>query len=147
MPPKPPVPRVSEAACDRISFGVPMCPPSVNHYVKHFRNGRHAKTKEALTWEQEFALVVREELGGRFVIAKQFAVTLDICLGPKMRLDVDNGCKCALDAIAVNGLMRNIKGERLSDSHVKKLTVMIHDSKAQRKTCQQWTRILIEALP
>ena len=117
---------------ESIQFTVPMCPPSVNDYVRHFRSGRHVKTKEARTWEQEAALAIREQLDGLHVVGKRFFVVLDIWLGAGMRLDVDNGNKCALDAIAANGLLRNKKGERMSDSHIKRLTVNIHDSEKDR---------------
>ena len=118
---------------DTVSLTIPMTPPSVNHYVTHYRNGAHVKTDRAKTWEAEFALAVREQVRGRYVTAKRFLVHVEIYLGPKERLDVDNGNKCVLDCVAHNGLMRNKSGRLQSDSHVKSLLVNIYDSQKDRK--------------
>jgi Holliday junction resolvase RusA-like endonuclease len=112
-----------------MTFTIPMLPPTVNHYVKHTRNGRHYKTQLALAWEHTFATHRPKD---EWVNAKQFRVSIELTFGPKDRMDVDNGNKCVLDAIASYGMLRNVSGRRVSDSYVKRLEVTILDGKKDR---------------
>lgn len=98
-----------EAAEARIV--VPLAPPSVNHYVRHTRAGRHYVTREAREFKRTVAVVSmgRRRLDGPYVIEAL------ICLGKGVR-DVDNCGKALLDSLADAGLIRN-------DAAVAKLTL------------------------
>ena len=121
---------------------IPMLPPSVNHYKQPRGFGRgFYKTKMAHAWEQAFAVFVCDA----HVQGKRFSVSVDLFLGPKDKLDIDNCLKCVLDCVAHNGMMRDKRGKPLSDSHVKALRVMKWDSQQIRKDGPR-TIIRVEAL-
>ena len=124
-----------------LQFTIPLIPPTVNMYTRHTRQGRHYKTKLALAWEQAFAIYAPRD---EWVTAKQFKVTLDVYLGPKDKLDVDNAPKMCLDCIARHRLLRNKSGRNVSDSYVKALAVFIWDSKKDRANGAH-TDITVEA--
>lgn len=84
-----------------LSFSVPMVAPSVNHYVRHNRNGRHYVTAEAKTFKQMVAIEAR----GRIVVAKLFQVDVKVFLGNDQRGDVDNFGKVCLDALVDAGVI------------------------------------------
>jgi Holliday junction resolvase RusA-like endonuclease len=118
-----------------------MLPPSVNHYVQHKAQGVHVKTKQAKAFERDFQLWSR----GDFVIGERFALTFCFIPGPGDKGDIDNRNKCLLDCIAKAGMLRNRKGEDLSDAWVKRLTVEIHDSAEARQEGPK-TLVKIEAM-
>lgn len=115
----------------RVEFGIPMLPPSVNHYVEHPAAGVHRKSTAAKAFENQFPIFARD----LYVVSAsgRFAVTLDYWPGPGGRGDVDNYNKLILDCIAARGMLRDAKGKELSDAWVKRLTVEIHDSSTDRK--------------
>lgn len=124
----------------RCDFRLPLLPPSVNHYVTH-GGGFHRKSAEATAFERDFAILKPPY----WVNGKYFAVTFKFFVGPKQKGDVDNRNKVLLDCIAKAGMLRNGKGEELSDAWVKRLTVEIHDSEEDRKRGPS-TEITIEAI-
>jgi Holliday junction resolvase RusA-like endonuclease len=79
----------------RMKFTVPLVPPSVNHYVKHTRKGRHYVTAEARAFKEAVAIFAR----GNSVAAETYAVGIGIFLGKRMRGDLDNFLKVTLDAL------------------------------------------------
>ena len=86
-----------------VSFTVPLVPPSVNHYVKHTRSGRHYVTKEAIAFKEAvhiFAAHLPEP-------AERYEVILHVYLGKGARGDADNFGKCALDALASAGVIHS----------------------------------------
>lgn len=104
-----------------LSFSMPLVPPSVNHYVKHFRNGGHAVTGEAAA----FKAAVAAFAAGGTVEGVRFRVTIIITVPVKGRGDVDNFPKLVLDGLADAGVFRNKKGKRLTDSTVESLHVTL----------------------
>lgn len=124
----------------RCDFKIPMLPPSVNHYVTH-GGGFHRKSAEAKAFERDFTLFS----GGNQVTGERFAVTFKFFPGPKQKGDVDNRNKVLLDCIARAGMLRNAKGKELSDAWVKRITVEIHDSEADRER-GPLTLVTIEAM-
>jgi crossover junction endodeoxyribonuclease RusA len=107
------------APSGQIEFSIPMVPPGVNHYVKHTRNGKHYKTSEAIAWEETFALHAPK----LSVQGKTFYLHVAYVLGKGQRLDIDNGNKCALDAVARAGMLRDRDGKVLSDAWIERLYV------------------------
>lgn len=129
---------------EQVKIIIPMLPPSVNHYVKHVvvrGQQRHIKTPQTEAWERDFGLFVR----GQYVMGKTFAVTLRFRMGEGDGFDVDNLNKCTLDCAAKAGVIRNKKGEWLSDRWFKRLTVEIQDTPEDRKLGQR-TEIVIEPI-
>jgi crossover junction endodeoxyribonuclease RusA len=86
-----------------ISLTIPLEPPTVNHYVKHARNGRHYKTKEALSW---LSTVTTLAMGQR-VDGKSHEVSYVVFQGHGSRGDVDNYAKCILDSLVGAGVLRS----------------------------------------
>ena len=95
-----------------ISFTVPLVPPSVNHYVKHTRSGRHYVTKEAIAFKEATAIFAR----GKSISAKRYQVEIGVFLARGQRGDGDNFGKCILDSLVAAGVIH-------SDAAVKKLTI------------------------
>jgi crossover junction endodeoxyribonuclease RusA len=124
---------------DRISFTVPLSPPSVNHYAKHTRTGRHYRTGEADAYKSAVAACA----AGKFVQAKRFTVAIDVVLAKGQRGDVDNFPKLVLDGLADCGALRDLKGKRISDAHVRALHVTVDDDS---RPDEGYTRIVVEAL-
>jgi crossover junction endodeoxyribonuclease RusA len=98
-------------------------PPSVNHYVKHTRSGRHYKTPEAETFMQMVAIAFR----GLTLPKARYGVTINFWLGKGERLDVDNAPKCCLDALVRCGAIA-------SDSYVDELHVYKKRDRANPRT-------------
>jgi|HubBroStandDraft_1064217.scaffolds.fasta_scaffold311593_1 Holliday junction resolvase RusA-like endonuclease len=142
---KPVISASADYHCDgsgyyRCDFWMPLLPPSVNHYVTH-GGGFHRKSAEAKAFERDFTLFN----GGYSVNGERFHVTFKFFPGPKQKGDVDNRNKVLLDCIAKAGMLRNFKGEELSDAWVKRLTVEIHDSDKDREQGPK-TFVTIEAI-
>jgi crossover junction endodeoxyribonuclease RusA len=95
-----------------IKITVPLIPPSVNHYCKHTRNGRHYVTKEAKAFKEAVYFFSR----GLSVSAKRFEVTLRFFVGRNQRLDIDNAAKVPLDSLVASRIIH-------SDAAVDKLTI------------------------
>lgn len=99
-----------------------LTPPNLNHYVRHTRSGRHYVTKEAQTFKDVLAVVLR----GRYVLATAFVVEIWIYLGAKQKGDCDGFPKIVLDGLARAGAFRMATSggpEWLSDAHVDDLIV------------------------
>ena len=95
-----------------VSFTVPLEPPSVNHYAKHTRTGRHYLTREAKAFEEAVAIFAR----GRFCFAKEYRVSFIVFQGKGSRGDIDNYPKCVLDGLEKAGVIH-------SDAAVTMLTI------------------------
>jgi len=118
---------ISESA---VSFTIPLLPPSVNHYVTH-QGGKHFKSAEAKAWERDFPLFSK----GQFVNGETFMVTIILTPGAKQKGDIDNYSKLVLDCIAKAGMLRNLKGQKLTDAAIKSLHIeLIEDRKNGPKT-------------
>ncbi len=77
------------------SFTIPLVPPSVNHYVKHTRLGRHYVTREGLEFKKAVAIFAR----GQVVTAKRYELEAVIYLGHGQRGDGDNFWKVIADGL------------------------------------------------
>ncbi len=82
-----------------LHFCVPLLPPTVNHYVKHTRTGRHYITKEAEAFMEAIPLCAKQKR----VRHKFYAIEIYVTLGPKTRLDLDNCTKVILDGLVKGG--------------------------------------------
>jgi crossover junction endodeoxyribonuclease RusA len=80
---------------------VPLTPPSVNHYAKHTRSGRHYVTAEAHSYLSAVGLFSRNQR----VRGKAYKVELWIYLGKRQKLDLDNASKCPLDGLVKAGVI------------------------------------------
>jgi Holliday junction resolvase RusA-like endonuclease len=96
-------------------INVPLLVPSVNHYVKHTRAGVHFKTKEAIAFRDAVYFKSR----GQAVEAEEYDVTITLVLGKKVRLDIDNSAKLALDSLVYAGVIH-------SDAAVMELHITKH---------------------
>ena len=86
-----------------ITITVPLEPPSVNHYVKHTRSGRHYKTPEAIAFQQALALFAKHQS----IKAKAYRVHYTVYQGKGSRGDVDNYAKCILDGMVHAGVIHS----------------------------------------
>jgi len=78
-----------------LTITVPGTPVSVNHYVKHARNGRHYVVKEAKAFKSSVGLL----LAGRSITASEYSLEVWIFLGHGQRGDGDNFWKIIADAL------------------------------------------------
>ena len=122
------------------SVTVPMIPPSVNHYIQHARGG-HFTTKKAKSFQDALGVFINQK--GTWVTGETFHVWIDVTLGPKERMDVDNAAKCCLDVLAACFVMRDEKGRILSDDRVTHLEVKKY---TQSRDQGPLTKITVEAL-
>jgi crossover junction endodeoxyribonuclease RusA len=88
---------------DALTITVPLVPPSVNHYVKHTRQGRHYVTREGRAFKEAVALFAR----GRQVRAKRYELEAAIYLGHGQRGDGDNFWKVIADGLVDAGVIRS----------------------------------------
>jgi len=95
-----------------IRITVPLVPPSVNHYAKHTRSGRHYVTSEAKSFKEAVAIFA----GGQTLTASRYSVSISVYLGKGQRGDIDNFLKCVLDGMVEARVIH-------SDSAVTRLTV------------------------
>lgn len=86
-----------------LSFSVPLLAPSVNHYVKHTRSGRHYRSGEADAFMDAVRLCAR----GKFVRFPWYSVVVNLTLGPKQKGDLDNFGKVCLDALVKAGVIHS----------------------------------------
>jgi crossover junction endodeoxyribonuclease RusA len=108
---------------DPIAFTVPLVPPSVNHYVKHTRDGRHYVTNEAKSFKSAVRLFSR----GRVVTAKKYEVEFTVYLGFKQRGDTDNFAKMVLDSLKDAGVIH-------SDAAVKRCIASVDRDRKNPRT-------------
>ena len=74
---------------------VPLVPPSVNHYVKHTKNGRHYVTSEGRAFKEAVCLFAK----GRTLGARRYELEACIYLGHGQRGDGDNFWKVIADGL------------------------------------------------
>lgn len=86
-----------------LTFTVPLVPPSVNHYWKHTRAGRHYVTREGRAYKEAVAICAR----GRQVRAKRYALEAVIYLGYGQRGDGDNFWKAIADGLVEAGVIHS----------------------------------------
>lgn len=86
-----------------LSLTIPIEPPSVNHYVKHTRKGRHYVTKEAIAFIKAVAIIA----AGRSVVAKKYEVTYWVFQGKGSKGDVANYEKCIGDGLVKAGVIHS----------------------------------------
>lgn len=84
-----------------VTISVPLIPPTVNHYVKHTRTGRHYVTSEA----KDFGVTFRIFAAGNQVRGDWYKVDVIIYLGKGDKGDVDNFNKCVLDSLVSAGVI------------------------------------------
>lgn len=118
-------------------ISIDQIPPSVNHYVKHTRTGRHYMTGEAQAFKDALAYEVRD----RHENGNRFNVTMTITLGKGEKGDIDNFPKLVLDGLAACGMFRDMKGKRVSDARVLRLEVCVNDlDRPDRGQTEVWVR-------
>lgn len=105
---------------DILDLTIPLTPPSVNHYVKHTRDGRHYVTEEAKAFKE--AVVILNQ--GRYVVGNDFRLEINVYLAKGQRLDWDNAAKVCGDALEDAGVFDNGKKKK-SDGAVKQGIVTI----------------------
>ena len=114
---------------DKLELVIPGIPPSVNHYVKHTRAGRHFMTAQAKRFKESVAAIA----AGRWVEAEHYFVRIVIFLGKGQRGDIDNFCKVVLDALVDCGAIH-------SDSAVTDMT--LHKNRSE----QPCTEIFVSSI-
>lgn len=87
-----------------VQFTVPLEPPTVNHYVKHTRSGRHYVTKEAQAFLESVYIFSR---GVGALKAKAYHVMFTVFQGKGSKGDVDNYSKCVLDGLVKAGVIHS----------------------------------------
>ncbi len=80
---------------NQLTIIVPLVPPSVNHYVKHTRRGRHYLTREGREYKRVLAVFAR----GQALPAKSYELEAVIYLGLGQRGDGDNFWKVIADGL------------------------------------------------
>jgi crossover junction endodeoxyribonuclease RusA len=88
---------------DVVEIIVPLLPPSVNHYVKHTRNGRHYVTKEAAAFKDAVALFSK----GQQIRLEAYYIEIWFNLGKGVKLDLDNAPKLVLDGLVAAGVIHS----------------------------------------
>ena len=88
-------------------------PPSVNHYYGHNRFGAVYVTPKGKEYRQMVALILMADKGVSFGAAP-VSVRLGVHPPTKRRYDLDNLCKCLLDALTAAGVWED-------DSQIQKL--------------------------
>lgn len=91
-----------------ITFTVPLIPPSVNHYVKHTKNGRHYVTAEATAFKNAISIFSKGKVRNPY--SSGVSVEVAIYLGPGRKGDIDNFAKVCLDGLVEAGIIRSDAG-------------------------------------
>lgn len=113
-----------------IAFTVPAVPPSVNHYVKHTRTGRHYVTGEGTAFKEWVGTASR----GMQIRWESYGVMIHIFLGAGQKGDIDNFPKCVLDGLKDYGVID-------SDARVTRLVLeKFRDIKNPRTFIEIWAR-------
>lgn len=86
-----------------LTLTIPGVPPSVNHYAKHTRSGKHYQTSQARQFKHDVAVLAR----GKKVQAERWLVEYQVFLGKGGRGDADNFAKVILDALSKAGVIGN----------------------------------------
>lgn len=99
-----------------LDFFVPLVPPSVNHYVKHTRTGRHYVTSEAKAFKAAIPICA----GQKQVRHKWYSVEIYVNLGKKQKIDLDNCAKVILDGLVEGGQIHSDAAVTLLCLHKKR---------------------------
>ena len=113
-----------------VAIVVPLVAPSVNHYIKHTRSGRHYPSAEGLAFKEAIALCAR----GQRIRGKTYGCEIYVMLGARQKGDIDNFPKCILDGLVDAGVI---------DSDAKIEVLCIHkkrDIKNPRTEVTVWVR-------
>jgi crossover junction endodeoxyribonuclease RusA len=102
-----------------LDFCVPLLPPSVNHYVKHTRDGWHYVTGEAKAFKAAIPICARH----RITRHEWYTVEIYVNLGPKKKLDLDNCTKVILDGLVEGGQIHSDAAVTLLVLHKKRVDV------------------------
>ena len=86
-----------------VLINVPGIPPTVNHYVKHTRDGRHYVTGAAKNFKRDIVLCA----GKTRLVAKEYSVEINVTLGKGDRGDIDNFAKVCLDGLVDAGIIHS----------------------------------------
>lgn len=73
-------------------------PPSVNHYLRHTRNGTY-KTQDAKSWQASSGYLARRWWGQREPLAQKLVLRCWVYWPDNRRRDCDNLTKCLADAL------------------------------------------------
>ena len=106
-----------------VTLEVPGTPPSVNHYARHTRTGKHYLMGEAAA----FKYSVYHAAKGRSVDAKKYAVAVTIYLGHNQKGDIDNFLKVTLDALVYAKVIK-------TDAAIMSLQVLKHRDASNPRT-------------
>ena len=107
-----------------IRITVPEIPPSVNHYVKHTRAGRHYRTASA----DRFLTAMSLALGTKVTVVRgrEYEIAIAVYLGKGDRRDWDNCPKVVCDSLVRLGVID-------SDAKIKRGSVeVLRDRKNPR---------------
>jgi crossover junction endodeoxyribonuclease RusA len=107
-----------------LDFVIPLTPPSVNHYVKHTRTGRHYVTKEAKAFKAAVPICAQQKQ----VRYRFYAITIFVYLGYGQKQDIDNCAKVVLDGLVEGGQIH-------SDAAVTQLCLYKKRDSANPRTC------------
>ena len=83
---------------------IPLEPPSVNHYKLPNKGGGWRLSEQARAFKDAVCLLARACDPCPW---PYHSVSVVYVLGPKTRLDVDNGAKLVLDGLQASGIIRN----------------------------------------
>lgn len=97
-----------------LCFSVPLIPPSVNHYVKHTRSGKHYVTAEARAFKQAVAIFA----SGRSISAKEYSLEIRVFFGKGQKGDGDNLFKVPADGLKECGAIH-------SDAAIKRWSIEV----------------------
>jgi Holliday junction resolvase RusA-like endonuclease len=121
---------MEEVGMIELRLTIPLEPPTVNHYVKHTRMGRHYITKQAQDWLKTVSLFAN----GMHVEGKEHFISYTVYQGHGSRGDVDNYAKCVIDSLVKAGVLK-------TDSSVIEM-----NAKKQRDRDNPRTEILVRAV-
>jgi crossover junction endodeoxyribonuclease RusA len=86
-----------------LSLTIPDIPPTVNHYVKHTRSGRHYETPRG----KAFKLLVAAIAQRQSIRAEHYELEATVYLGHGQRGDGDNFWKCLADGLVKAGVIHS----------------------------------------
>jgi crossover junction endodeoxyribonuclease RusA len=93
----------ADDAAQELSLIIPGIPPTVNHYVKHTRDGRHYQTAEGKDFKQLIAITAAR----REIRAKRYELEVTVYLGHGQRGDGDNFWKVTADGLVKAGVIHS----------------------------------------
>ena len=114
---------LQQAGTESVYITVPLVPPSVNHYVKHTRSGRHYVTKEGIEFKRAVGLFSQ----GQTLAVKRYELHARIYLGHGQKGDGDNFWKVIADGLVEAGVIH-------SDAAVSRWVLELDRDKANPRT-------------